>query len=154
MDFFHTNALSPAVAMEVDCDLQLTLMASSLYRLLGEQIGKGYASAKSKHIFRDFINAVANAIITEREIVVRFQKCAHNSRVGRLRNGGSAGAMSGEPTPSAGLRIVPMRHGRIDWRRHPHRSTGSETGATSNSMLGATPGVRRIRPLQSRVINI
>ena len=78
VDFFHIDALSSAVAMKVDCDLQLTLMASSLYRLLGEQLGNGYATAKSQHIFRDFINAVAQVMITEREIVVRFQKRAHN----------------------------------------------------------------------------
>ena len=35
IDFFHMDALSSAVAMKVNCDLQLTLMASSLYRLLG-----------------------------------------------------------------------------------------------------------------------
>jgi len=78
VDFFHIDALSSAVAMKVDCDLQLTLMASSLYRLLGEQVGNGYATAKSQHIFRDFINAVAQVMITEREIIVRFQKRAHN----------------------------------------------------------------------------
>jgi hypothetical protein len=78
VDFFHMDALSSAVAMKVNCDLQLTLMASSLYRLLGEQLGNGYATAKSQHIFRDFINAVAHVMITEREIVVRFPKRAHN----------------------------------------------------------------------------
>ena len=35
IDFFHMDALSSVVAMKVNCDLQLTLMASSLYRLLG-----------------------------------------------------------------------------------------------------------------------
>jgi len=69
IDFFHMDALSSSVAMKVDCDLQLTLMASSLYRLLGSQIGKGYETAKSRHIFRDFIDAVAT---------VKFQKKAHN----------------------------------------------------------------------------
>ena len=34
IDFFHVDALSSAVALKVNCDLQLTLMASSLYRLL------------------------------------------------------------------------------------------------------------------------
>jgi hypothetical protein len=77
VDFFHMDALSSAVAMKASCDLQLTLMASSLYRLLGERIGNGYATAKSQHIFRDFINAVANVMITERDITVRFQKRAH-----------------------------------------------------------------------------
>lgn len=78
VDFFHMDALSSAVAMKVNCDLQLTLMASSLYRLLGEQIGNGYTTAKSQHIFRDFIDAVAHVMITERDILVQFQKRAHN----------------------------------------------------------------------------
>jgi hypothetical protein len=60
IDFFHMDALSSAVAMKVNCDLQLTLMASSLYRLLGARIGNGYAAAKSRHIFRDFVDATAN----------------------------------------------------------------------------------------------
>ena len=78
IDFFHMDALSSAVAMKVNCDLQLSLMASSLYRLLGCQIGKGYEHAKAQHIFRDFIDASATVSITESEIVVRFQKRAHN----------------------------------------------------------------------------
>src|SRR3989454_12137252 len=42
IDFFHMDALSSAVAMKVDCDLQLTLMASSLYRLLALKVKNGY----------------------------------------------------------------------------------------------------------------
>ena len=45
IDFFHMDALSSAVALKVNCDLQLTLMASSLYRLLGTRIGHGYETA-------------------------------------------------------------------------------------------------------------
>ena len=78
IEFFHMDALSSAVAMKVNCDLQLTLMASSLYRLLGARIGRGYQTAKSQHIFRDFIDATALVHITEDEILVRFQKRAHN----------------------------------------------------------------------------
>ncbi len=78
IDFFHMDALTSAVPMKVNCDLQLTLMASSLYRLLGKQIGNGYATAKSRHIFRDFIDAVAHVTLTEEEFIVRFQKRAHN----------------------------------------------------------------------------
>jgi hypothetical protein len=78
IDFFHMDALSSAVPMKVNCDLQLTLMASSLYRLLGAHIGNGYATAKSRHIFRDFVDAVGQVTITEKEVVVRFQKRAHN----------------------------------------------------------------------------
>ncbi|MBV8077907.1 MAG: hypothetical protein JO284_15975 [Planctomycetaceae bacterium] len=78
IDFFHMDALSSAVALKVDCDLQLTRMASSLYHLLGVRIGDGYEVAKSRHLFRDFINATTGIRITEQEVVVKFQKRAHN----------------------------------------------------------------------------
>jgi transposase len=77
IDFFHLDALSSAVAMKITCDLQLTLMASSLYRLLGAQIGRGSEEAKGRHIFRDFIDAVALITLTDHEIIVRYQKRAH-----------------------------------------------------------------------------
>ena len=78
IDFFHMDALSSAVAMKINCDLQLTLMASSLYRLLAVRVGNGYETAKSRHLFRDFIDASAGVTIDEGEVVVRFQKRAHN----------------------------------------------------------------------------
>lgn len=78
IDFFHMDALSSAVAMKVDCDLQLTLMASSLYRMLAAQIGNGYQRAKSRHIFRDFIDATALLDIGKHHIHIKFQKRAHN----------------------------------------------------------------------------
>ena len=78
IDFFHMDALSSAVAMKITCDLQLTLMASSLYRLLGAQVGRGYEEAKGRHIFRDFIDAVGLITLTDHEIIVRYQKRAHN----------------------------------------------------------------------------
>ena len=78
IDFFHMDALSSAVAMKVNLDLQLTLMASSLYRLFGAKIGNGYQKSKSRHIFRDFIDATATLLISEKDILVRFQKRAHN----------------------------------------------------------------------------
>jgi hypothetical protein len=78
VDFFHMDALSSAVAMKVNLDLQLTLMASSLYRLLGGRIGRGYETAKTQHIFRDFIDATARISITPSTVEVSFQKRAHN----------------------------------------------------------------------------
>jgi len=78
IDFFHMDALSSAVAMKVDCDLQLTLMASSLYRLLALKVKNGYLRAHSRHLFRDFIDATAAVTIGDSEIDVRFQKRAHN----------------------------------------------------------------------------
>jgi hypothetical protein len=78
IDFFHLDALSSAVALKVNCDLLLTLMASSLYRLLAGRVGHGYETAKSRHLFRDFVNASAVVRMTDEEIQVRFQRRAHN----------------------------------------------------------------------------
>lgn len=78
IDFFHMDALSSAVAMKVNLDLQLTLMAGSLYRLLGTKVGRGYERARSRHIFRDLVDATATVSIGPREITVRYQKRAHN----------------------------------------------------------------------------
>ena len=79
IDFSHTDALSSSVAMKVNCDLQLTLMASSLCRFLGMEIGKGYQTGTSRHLFRDFVEATAQVHIPKKEIVVQFQKGAHKS---------------------------------------------------------------------------
>lgn len=78
VNFFHMDALSSAVALKINCDLQLTLMASSLYRHLGQRIGNGYETVKSRHLFRDFIDATAHIDIGSRSVDVYFQKRAHN----------------------------------------------------------------------------
>ena len=78
INFFHMDALSSAVPMKVNCDLQLTLMASSLYRLLALRLGNGYEVARADHLFRDFVKATAHVSVSEGDILVRFQKRAHN----------------------------------------------------------------------------
>jgi hypothetical protein len=61
------HALSSAVAMKVNVDLQLTLMASTIYRLLGSKVDNGYQKGKYRHIFRDFINATAT-LVSKRKV--------------------------------------------------------------------------------------
>ncbi len=78
VSFFHIDALSSAVALKVNCDIQLTLMASGLYRHFGQRVGNGYEVAKSRHLFQDFIDAAALIAIDEKTICVQFQKRAHN----------------------------------------------------------------------------
>lgn len=78
IDFFHMDALSSAVAMKVNLDLQLTLMASSLYHLLGQDLGRGYEVAKSRHIFRDLINTSAHVRLNKNMIKVQLSRRAHN----------------------------------------------------------------------------
>ena len=104
INFFHMDALSSAVAMKVNCDLQLTIMASSLYRVLGAKVGNGYTEAKADHIFRDLVDATALVTLTDTEIQVRFQKRAHNPLL--LAAGLEAGAT---PVPWLGgkkLRLI------------------------------------------------
>lgn len=78
IDVFHMDALSSAVAMKVSCDLQRTHMASSLYRLLGSNIGGPYATATLQRIFRDFVDTTSNVDIDDAEVTVRLGKRAHN----------------------------------------------------------------------------
>jgi hypothetical protein len=78
VDFFHMDALSSVVAMKINCDLQLTLIGSSLYHLFAAQIGGAYTTAESRHIWRDFIDASAHITITNDTVEVRFGKRAHN----------------------------------------------------------------------------
>ena len=46
--------------------------------LRSAQIGNGYSTARSSRIFRDLLYAVAQVTLTEHEVIVRFQKRAHN----------------------------------------------------------------------------
>lgn len=52
IQFFHLDTLSSMVGLKVDFDLQITLMASSLYRLMADHIGYQYNRAQAKKIFR------------------------------------------------------------------------------------------------------
>ena len=59
IQFFHLDALSSMVGMKVDFDLQITLMASSLYRLLAERIGRACRQATAKTMFRNLLDVSA-----------------------------------------------------------------------------------------------
>jgi len=56
----------------------LTLMASSLYRLLGARVGRGYEVAKGRQIFRDFLDAVGLITLADEAMLVQYQKRAPN----------------------------------------------------------------------------
>ena len=74
--FFHIDALSSAVAMKVDFDMTLLVIASGLYRRLAQRM-RGYAECQARQIFRDLIDMPADVTITEREVDVRFHRRAH-----------------------------------------------------------------------------
>jgi hypothetical protein len=92
IQFFHLDALSSMVGMKVDFDLQITLMASSLYRLLAERIGREYRQATAKTIFRNLLDVSATVEILSHEVVVTFDKRAHNPYL-------VASRLADQPTP-------------------------------------------------------
>jgi hypothetical protein len=78
VQFFHLDALSSMVGLKVDFDLQITLIASSLYRLLAERIGAGYDHAQAKKLFRNLLDVSATVAIGAERVDVTFDKRAHN----------------------------------------------------------------------------
>ena len=78
IQFFHLDALSSMVGLKVDFDLQLTLMASSLYRLMARRIGREYERAQPKTIFRNLLDLSAKVEIETARVIVTIDKRAHN----------------------------------------------------------------------------
>ncbi len=78
VQFFHLDALSSMVGLKVDFDLQLTLMASSLYRLMAQRIGREYERAQPKTIFRNLLDLSARVEIETTRVIVTVDKRAHN----------------------------------------------------------------------------
>jgi hypothetical protein len=93
VQFFHLDALSSMVGLKVDFDLQLTLMASSLYRLLATKIGSGYGHAHAKKLFRNLLEVSATVVIEPEHVVVTFDKRAHNPYLVKSRLAETATAM-------------------------------------------------------------
>ena len=92
IQFFHLDALSSMVGLKVDFDLQITLMASSLYRLMAEKIGREYQRAQAKKIFRNLLDVSATVQIQEQQVTVHLDKRAHNPYL-------VASGLSDDPTP-------------------------------------------------------
>ena len=78
IDLFHIDALSAAVPLKIDVDLQLTVMGATLYRLLARQIGHGHQRQAPHTLFRKFVHAIGDIVIDEKEITVKFGRRANN----------------------------------------------------------------------------
>jgi hypothetical protein len=102
IQFFHLDALSSMVGMKVDFDLQITLMASSLYRLLAERIGRDYRQATAKTMFRNLLDVSATVEVLDHEVVVTFDKRAHNPYL-------VASGLADQPTPMPWFGAKPLR---------------------------------------------
>jgi hypothetical protein len=78
IQFFHLDALSSMIGLKIDFDLQITLMAASLYRLMAGRIGREYERAQAKKIFRNLLDVSATVTIEHDLVVVTLDKRAHN----------------------------------------------------------------------------
>ncbi len=92
IQFFHLDALSSMVGLKVDFDLQITIMASTLYRLMADRIGREYGRAQAKTIFRHLLDVSATVQIGEEEVIVSRDKRAHNPYL-------VASGLADQPTP-------------------------------------------------------
>ena len=78
IQFFHLDALSSMIGLKIDFDLQITLMAASLYRLMAGRIGREYERAQAKKIFRNLLDVSATVVVNDDEVTVTLDKRAHN----------------------------------------------------------------------------
>jgi len=78
VQFFHINALSSMVGMKVDFDMQLTLAASSLYRMMTQRIGREYSRSQAKTVFRNLLDLSGKVDVTPTSVQVTLDKRAHN----------------------------------------------------------------------------
>jgi hypothetical protein len=101
IQFFHLDALSSMVGLKVDFDLQITVMASTLYRLMADRIGREYDKAQAKTIFRNLLDVSATVRIEEAGVVVTLDKRAHNPYL-------VASGLADDPTPMPWLGNKPL----------------------------------------------
>src|SRR3954453_8122831 len=92
IQFFHLDALSSMVGLKVDFDLQITVMASTLYRLMADRIGREHDKAQPRTIFRNLLDVSATVQIEETGVVVTLDKRAHNPYL-------VASGLADHPTP-------------------------------------------------------
>jgi hypothetical protein len=92
IQFFHLDALSSLVGLKVDFDLQLTLMASWLYRLMAQQVGGTYAHAEAKTLYHHLLEVSATVAVEDNRVVVQLHKRAHNPLL-------KAARLADQPTP-------------------------------------------------------
>jgi len=74
VQFFHIDALSSMVGMKVDFDMQLTLAASSLYRMMAQRIGREYSHSQAKTVFRNLLDLSGKVEVTANSVVVILDK--------------------------------------------------------------------------------
>jgi hypothetical protein len=92
VQFFHLDALSSMVGLKIDFDLQITLMASSLFRLLATKVGGTYQHAQAKTLFHNLLDVSATITIDAKQVMVTLDKHSHNPFLAKA-------GLADDPTP-------------------------------------------------------
>jgi hypothetical protein len=90
------------VGLKVDFDLQITVMASTLYRLMADRVGREYDKAQAKTIFRNLLDVSATVQIGDKEVIVMLDKRAHNPYL-------VASGLADHPTPMPWFGNKPLK---------------------------------------------
>ena len=77
IEFFHLDSLSSAVALNVDFDVLLTVIASGIYRLFAKSL-RGYQRAQARQLFRRFLDTTASVSVSSSMVSVRLPRRSHN----------------------------------------------------------------------------
>ncbi len=77
IDFFHLDALSSAVPLKIDVDLQLTVMASALYQILARRVQNGMENARPSTLFKRLVDNRGTVEILDQEIIVTLHRRCH-----------------------------------------------------------------------------
>jgi len=113
--FFHFDALSSAIALPVDFDVALTLVAHALYKLLSRQL-RGYETLTPKRAFRTIVDRRAHIHIRESEVEVVYPRLAFNPVL--TAAGFDTAAVSGG-APLVGDRLDRVKDMILDWPADP-----------------------------------
>ena len=72
IDFFDMDALFSQVRLKIDADLQCTMMAGTLYRLLALDIVRCHERQCARQLFESFVRSIATIRIQPEQIELRL----------------------------------------------------------------------------------
>jgi hypothetical protein len=100
VNFFHLDCLASEVALNVDLDLDLTVVAQGCYRWLGRQL-PSFDKAAAKQLYRKFVETAGVVEVRPDRVVVRLDKRAHNPLLREAE-------LTRQPTPVPWLQGRPL----------------------------------------------
>ncbi len=88
------DALSSTIPLRMDLDLQLTMMASTLYQVFAHRLGPRYQTAKTQTLFRNLVQAPGKIVTNHDQIIVQFNRRSYHPE---LRSAGYVGSQGEIP---------------------------------------------------------